>query len=231
MVMVIMDSYDLKKQLNVTLLPADTYTVVNRCIITEDDKNNLISLYEPIIGPLAISLYFTFLRDLHRLDYISVDYTHHHLMAMMKLELDVIKKARETLEGVGLLKSYYKEGETNSYVYEVFSPLSPKEFFSSPIFNIALYDNLGKYEYNFIQSEYQLPKIDLKEYQEVSKELNLIYKSSSEFEPIMTKEHNSLNIRLQSSIDFDLIISSMPKGLVSKNVFTKKLRELIEQLA
>lgn len=231
MVMVIMDSYDLKKQLNVTLLPADTYTVVNRCIITEDDKNNLISLYEPIIGPLAISLYFTFLRDLHRLDYISVDYTHHHLMAMMKLELDVIKKARETLEGVGLLKSYYKEGETNSYVYEVFSPLSPKEFFSSPIFNIALYDNLGKYEYNLIQAEYQLPKIDLKEYQEVSKELNLIYKSSSEFEPIMTKEHNSLNIRLQSSIDFDLIISSMPKGLVSKNVFTKKLRELIEQLA
>lgn len=231
MVVVMKESLFSKENMDVTLLPADTYTIVNRCIVTEEDKNTIISLYEPIIGPLAVSLYFTFLRDLHRLDYISVDYTHYHLMAMMKCSLEMIRCARETLEGVGLLKSYYKEGDTNSYVYEVFSPLSPKEFFSSPIFNIALYDNLGKYEYNLIASEYQLPKIDLREYKEVSKELNLIYKSSSEFEPIETKEHNSLNIRLQGTIDFDLLISSMPKGLVSKNVFTKKLRELIEQLA
>ena len=40
----------------ITLLPADTYTVINRSIITEDDKNNLISLYEPIIGPIAVNL-------------------------------------------------------------------------------------------------------------------------------------------------------------------------------
>ena len=123
----------------ITLLPADTYTVINRTIITEEDKKNLIALYEPIIGPVALSLYFTLLHDLKLLDIMSIDYTHHHLMTIMKSSLEIIKIARETLESVGLLKTYFKSGDTNSYVYEIFSPLSAKEFFSSPIFNITLY--------------------------------------------------------------------------------------------
>ena len=43
----------------VTLLPADTYNVICRTIISEEDKKNIISLYEPIIGPIALSLYLT----------------------------------------------------------------------------------------------------------------------------------------------------------------------------
>lgn len=215
----------------ISLLPADTYTVVNKTIITEDDLKNIISLYEPIIGPIAISLYFTLLRDIKLLEFISTDYTHHHLMTIMKSSIEIIKIARESLEGVGLLKSYFKEGEPNSYVYELYSPLSPKEFFSSPIFNITLYNNLGKNEYELIKAEYELPKIDLKEYTDVSRELNLTYKSSSNFEPIETREKNSLNIKLESNIDFDLLISSMPKGVLKENSLTKKTKELIEQLS
>lgn len=215
----------------ISLLPADTYTVVNKSIITEDDKKNIISLYEPIIGPIAVSLYFTLLRDIKLMEFISKDYTHHHLMTIMKSSIDTIRIARESLEGVGLIKSYYKEGEPNSYVYEIYSPLSPKEFFASPIFNITLYNNIGKTEYELIKAEYELPKIELKDYEDISKELNVIYKSTSVLEPIETKEKTSLNIKLESNIDFDLLISSLPKGLVKESTFTKKLKDLIEQLA
>ena len=44
---------------NVTLLPADRYLVVNKSLLTEQDKKYLIAFYEPIIGPLAVSLYLT----------------------------------------------------------------------------------------------------------------------------------------------------------------------------
>lgn len=215
----------------ISLLPADTYTVVNKSIITEDDKKNIISLYEPIIGPIAVSLYFTLLRDIRLLEFISTDYTHHHLMTIMKSSIEIIKIARESLEGVGLLKSYFKEGEPNSYVYELYSPLSPKEFFSSPILNVTLYNNLGKAEYELIKAEYELPKINLKEYEDVSKELNLTFKSSSNIIPIETREKNSLNIKLESNIDYDLLISSMPKGVLNVNALNKKTKELIDQLS
>ena len=216
---------------NVSLLPADTYIVVNKSIISEDDKKNVVTLYEPIIGPIAVALYFTLLRDIHLMEFMSNDYTHHHLMKIMKSTIEIIKIARESLEGVGLLKTYFKEGETNSYVYELYSPLSPKEFFASPIFNITLFNNLGKTEYELIKAEYELPKVDLKEYTDVSKELNNIYRSSSNIEPIESRERNSLNIKLESNIDFDLIMSSMPKGLLKEKSLTKKTKELIEQLA
>ncbi len=215
----------------ISLLPADTYTVVNKSVITEDDRKNIISLYQPIIGPIAISLYFTLLRDLHILDYISEDYTHYHLMVTMSSSLDTIKKARESLEAVGLLKTYYKEGEVNSYVYALYSPLSPKEFFQSPIFNVTLYNNVGKKEYEYLKTEYELPKVDVKDYQDISKEINVTFRSSSTIEAIDAKEKTTLGIKLRSNIDFDLLISSFPKDIIKESTFTKKTKELIEQLS
>ena len=62
----------------VSLLPADKYIVINKTILTDQDRKFLVSLYEPIIGANAISLYFTLWRDLDRYSLVSIDYTHHH---------------------------------------------------------------------------------------------------------------------------------------------------------
>lgn len=215
----------------ISLLPADTYNVICRTIISAEDKKNIISLYEPIIGPIALALYFTLEHDLKLSDIISSEYTHHHLMTIMRSSLDSIKLARETLEAVGLLKTYYQEGNTNSFVYELYSPLTAKEFFNSPIFNITLYNNIGKSEYDLLKYEYQIPKIDLKEYEDISKPLNLTFKSSNNIESFDVAERNELDLKLDSVIDFDLVISSLPKGLINEKALTKKTKELIEQLA
>lgn len=164
----------------ITLLPADKYVVINKTMLTDKERKNLISLYEPIIGYAAVSLYLTLWRDLDRLELVSMDYNHHHLMSLLKCDLDVIKKARCSLESVGLLKTYIKTGEINSYVYELYSPMSPKEFFSHPILSVVLYNNLGKYEYDLLKSEYQTYKIDLKDYADISSNLDDTYKSSNE---------------------------------------------------
>ena len=66
----------------ITLLPADQYVVVNKTILTEIDKKNLINLYEPIIGFGSVSLYLTLWSDLDRLEIMSRDFTHHHLMSI-----------------------------------------------------------------------------------------------------------------------------------------------------
>ena len=215
----------------ISLLPADTYTVVNKSIITEEDRNNLISLYEPLIGPIPLALYFTLLHDLRLTKYISEDFTHYHLMNIMKSSLDTIKESREVLEGFGLIRTYLKEGEPNSYVYEIYSPLSAHEFFSSPIFNISLYNTIGKQEYQFLKEEYQLPTIELKGYKDISADLNMNFSSSSTIEPIETQSVTRQKIKLQSNIDFNLIAASMPKGLIKENALTKKLKDLIEQLS
>ncbi len=77
----------------ITLLPADTYKVINKTIISEYDKKIIINLYQPIIGPLAVSLYFTFISDLNKQELFSETYSHHHLMITLKSGVDIIKQA------------------------------------------------------------------------------------------------------------------------------------------
>ncbi|MBR2828567.1 MAG: Replication initiation and membrane attachment protein, partial [Bacilli bacterium] len=120
-----------------TILPADTYLVSNRSIITEKDKKIITMLYQPIIGNIAVSLYFTLMDDLDKLEIMGVEENHHHLMSMMQLGLEDILIAREKLEAIGLLKTYYKKDTVNQYVYLLFSPISANEFFSHPILNIV----------------------------------------------------------------------------------------------
>ena len=99
----------------ITLLPADNYVVVNKTILTDNDKVNLINLYEPIIGPLAISLYLTLWSDLDRTLTFSDSYNHHHLMTFLKSNLNDIREARSALEALGLIKTYYKKGDNINY--------------------------------------------------------------------------------------------------------------------
>ena len=135
----------------VTLLPADTYQVVNKSILSDTDRKYLISFYEPIIGHLATSLYLTLVNDLELNSQVSRDLTHHHLMSILKIPLKTLKNAREALEAVGLLKTYFKSGSINNYIYEIYSPLSPNEFFNHPILNIVLYNNIGATEYEYFK--------------------------------------------------------------------------------
>lgn len=214
-----------------TILPADRYVVINKSIITDLDHKYLINFYEPIIGHLAISLYLTLLNDLEQHHQVSRDLTHHHLMGLLKTPLNVLKEARLALEAVGLLKTYLKKGDVNNYVYEIYSPLSPNEFFSHPILNIVLYNNIGASEYEYLKKQYQKLKVDLKEYEDITKHLDEVMDSSISTPAIEVVERSINEITVSDKVDFDLIISSIPKGIINEKAFNKKTRELINELA
>ena len=67
---------------NKGILPADTYVVVNKSIIDTEDRKILTMLYQPVIGPLPIMLYFSLWSDLDKTEIISKEYTHHHLVCI-----------------------------------------------------------------------------------------------------------------------------------------------------
>lgn len=220
---------------NLTILPADIYTVINKTVIKETDSKLISMLYQPIIGFTAVSLYFTLINDLDKLEVMSDDLTHHHLMSTMQLKLEDIVIAREKLEGVGLLKTYVKKDKNiNSYVYQLYSPISANEFFHHPILNVVLYNNLGKKEYEKLVNYYKLPKINLKDYEDVTCSFDEVFKSVKgtilEMSDDITKR-DSNNIIINKGIDFNLLISSLPESLISEKCFTKEVRDLINSLA
>lgn len=216
---------------NTTLLPADRYVVVNKSILSDTDRSIIINLYQPLIGSLAVSLYFTLWNDLGITNLMSRDLIHHHLMVVLKSGIGSIKVARESLEAFGLLKSYVKNGTINDYIYELYSPLTPQEFFNHPILNIVLYNNVGEREYENLKTMYKTPKIDLKEYMDVTKKLDDVYDTSKFTLSSDIRDKTSNNIMVDSRINFDEIMASIPKNIINERAFTKKTKELINDLA
>lgn len=216
------------------VLPADSYVVVNKTILNESDRKIITMLYQPIIGYTAVSLYFTLKDDLLKTELMSSELTHHHLMATMQLKLEDIVKAREKLEAVGLIKTYFREDHVNNYIYMLFSPLKVSEFLNHPILNIVLYNNLGKTEYEKIINYFKIPKIGLKDYTDITKSFDNVFTSVSgnvfiNNSDVVEKTRGSISIN--HKVDFELLISSIPKSMVNEKCFNKETKELITALS
>ena len=216
------------------VLPADSYIVVNKSIITEVDKKILVDLYQPIIGNSAVSLYLTLLNDLEKNSFVTGELTHHHLLSVMQISLEDIVKSREKLEGIGLVKTYVKKGSVNNYVYVLYAPVSASEFLNHPILNMVLYNNVGKLEYKKIVDSYKLPRIVLKDYEDISLKFDDVFTSvtvNSFFnnDNIVSKKKGE--ILFKDIVDFELLISGLDSNIINEKAFNKDVRNLINNLS
>ena len=220
--------------MNTSLMPADNYIVINKSIITEEDKKILNMLYLPIIGPLPIMLYNMLLNDLDKLQLVSDVSIHAKLLSNLHISNTELMEAKNMLEAIGLLKTYIKEDTVNNYIYELYSPVSAHEFFSHPIFNIVLYNNIGKKEYDKLVLCFKLPKINKDGYTEITKTFNEVFESipytSANISSDNIRKYNKLKLNIDSSLDMNFLIDSMSQQ-IEKKVFTRDLQELIISLA
>ena len=219
----------------ISILPADTFVVVNRTILNPYDRKIISMLYQPIIGSIATSLYYTLWADLDKAEVLSPEYTHHHLMMSLRIKMDVIIAARKKLEAIGLLRTYVKKGEVNNYMYELFSPISASEFFNHPILNIVLYNNIGKKEYETLLNYFKVPKINLSNYEELTSSFDEVFESVPGSVYSNINEDLRVNktgiIAIDDSFDFDLLISSVPTGVITNKTFSREVKELINNLS
>ena len=218
-----------------SLLPADTYIVANQTILNDQDRKLLITLYQPIIGTSAISLYFTLWSYLDKLEICSCEWTHHHLMTNMGCRLSEIMEAREKLEAIGLLKTYVKRDSVNHYVYQLYSPLSPAEFFNNPILSTTLYNNVGMKEYDKIVEYFKVPKLNLKEYEDVTHLFSDVFESvtSSPMDHLVSdiKKRNKRNLDFIAKIDLPSILSMIPDEVLNPRSITKDTKDLLYKLS
>ncbi len=220
--------------MGITILPADNYLVVNKSIITDQDKLILNMLYLPLTGSLPIMLYHTLLNDLDKQALVSSELEHAHLLSNLKVTCNELASARNILEGIGLLKTYLKKDTVNKYIYELYSPVSAHEFFSHPIFNIVLYNNVGKKEYERLLNYFKIPKINKDEYEEVTHSFKDVFESvpytSFDMYKDNIRKYNKLKLNIDSSFDMNFLIETMPKN-IDRKLFNKDMQELIISLA
>ena len=220
--------------MNKGLLPADSYIVTNKSIISDIDLKILNMLYLPITGSLAIMLYHTLINDMDKQEMLSDELDHAHLLSNLHVSIDELIRARHVLEAIGLLKVYYKEDTVNRYIYELYSPVSAHEFFTHPVLNVVLYSNVGKREYERLVNYFKMIKINKEGYTEITSKFSDVFDSvpytSSDMYSDSIRKYNKQKLNINSAFDINFLIETMPKSIDSK-IFTKDLQELIIQLA
>jgi len=210
------------------VLPLDTFVVINHTLLNDTDRKSLILLYQPIIGSIATNLYLTFWSFID-----NDELNHYDLVNSMQLKLEEICIAREKLEAIGLLKTYYKKGKVNEYIYELYAPLNPYEFINNPVLDTALFNNVGASVYNKIVNQYCLPKINLENYSDISKSFKDVFKfvesERSNSQNIVKIKH--LGLDFEPTIDLKEILSLIPEELINYRSITNEVRTIIYQLA
>lgn len=217
------------------LMPADSFTVINKTILKDSDRQILTLLYQPIIGSVATSLYFTLWSFLDKHEVLSREASHHNLMAIMHIDLHNIEVSRKKLEAIGLLKTYFTNDEVGRYVYEIYSPATPFEFFSNPILNTGLQNNIGKSEYERIVSYYRIPNINLTTFKDITSKFSEVFEIVTDMPvEIMSEDIKKFNYRklqIASSINLEDILSSIPEEVINHKVITKSVKEYIYKLS
>lgn len=218
----------------VSIASIDSYVVINKTLLNDSDRKVLNMLYQPIIGINSISLYFSLWSDLNKSDIVSTEYTHHHLMTYTKMNLDEIVNSRKRLEALGLLKTHFKGGDINNYVYELYSPLQASEFFSNPILSFSLFSSVGKKEYDSIISYFKMPKINFDGFENISVKFSDLYRMTTKDIDDVTikdiKKKDKLDVFVDDFVDFNFIEEHISKSL-GKDSISDKLKTLINKLS
>lgn len=218
-----------------SVLPADTFIVTNKTVFSDKDRNLLILLYQPIIGHQAVSLYYTLWSYLDKSELLSGEWTHHHILRDMMISNHEFIDAKVKLEAIGLVKTYVKKGNINNYVYELYSPISASEFINNPLLNIALLNSVGKLEYERIINFFKIPKINLKEYEDITSKFSDIFAFSNI--PLTDnliydiKKSNYRKLEILSKIDIDTILSLVSDDILNKKSLTKDTKDFLYKIA
>jgi len=248
--------YSLKEGLNAMgqhwqeLVPIDRYMVHASGLLYEYDRKVLTFLYQPLIGPVCLSLYMTLWAELEENRLWSESSSHHVLMNLLGLNLKDIYEARLKLEGIGLLKTLVnEEDEIRSFVYELQPPLTPEQFFLDGMLNIYLYRKIGKNHFFRLKRFFSERKNPTdKEYRDVTRAFQDVYSSatpktlkylqdvSSDLKAddknnfIGRNEQSGIQIDV-SHFDFDLLMAGLNESLIPQKAINQKVKEAISNLA
>ena len=155
-------------------------------------------------------------------------------MAIMRIKLEDILEARERLEAIGLLKTYLKKGNINSYIYELYSPLDPNEFMSNPILATSLASNIGNSEFDRVLNFFKVPKTILDGYEDISVSFGETFEVTDSLNVLESKDIRKvkqLDLVVDEKIDLNSLLSLIPNEILNHRSITKDTKSLIYKLA
>jgi len=205
--------------------------------ISNEDKKNLLRLYQPILGPQVTSIYLTLLEEKEVLQKLNnLDFNEKRLMKILKLSKTKLMDGIHKLEGIKLLKSRYQKVK-KIMNFQIQTPLEATDFFANIVLNEMLKNSLGEEDYEILRYWYLEEEVIDEELEDLSvsfleafpEETSEITLRNLNFNEVVLNEKRLVNEELIdfNNLELELIKNDLPVLALTKNI--KKL--LIENVS
>lgn len=213
----------------------DYYETRLASMISDIDREVLVELYQPLIGHQALALYLSLYFEKIKADEAAI-FSHAHLFNKTQMSLGQILEARKLLEGAALLRSFLKEENgLKYYLYVLYAPKSPKDFFEDTLFKGLLIKYVGEKEAIRLATNYAL-ETKTKGFDETTVLFREVFLSDLD-DPAFSQDVNvSVQGRKTINVKTDFIFDDFFNAIESRsqyqrNIFLKKELKEIERIA
>jgi replication initiation and membrane attachment protein len=142
----------------------DLYEVKAMSLFSDFDKQVLVDLYLPLMGAPAFGIFCSLLNEKK-----EEVFSHEGLLAKNQVSPGEFVSALKVLEALSLIQTYLDKSETcRLFIYALYSPCSPKEFFADPLLAGTLNKYIGKKACETIAKKYALESTIPDAFQNVS---------------------------------------------------------------
>ncbi len=153
----------------------DFYEVHLGSILSDSDRKVLNDLYQPIIGATALALFFKWWSDSETDDeqgFYSID----KLLTNIHITTDELLNCRRHLEALGLIRTFVKKisDERKCYMFCLYAPKQPAEFFADPFLRELLVKYIGEKDVQKLINYYRI-RIDTKDYEEITAKFGEVF--------------------------------------------------------
>ena len=214
----------------------DSYIVNLMSILGGADRTSLVMLYQPLCGYEAVSLYLNLWAQAEHYKKNSA-FKFDFLTKMMNCELEDIEVYKNKLEGLGLLKTYLNE-ELRVYKYELYAPLTPKDFFTHELLGTLYKQIMPKRSYEKIKSSFEVEASDYDNYTDITHKFNDVY--NIDFNDVSSLQEvirgganlaNKSSSEIESNFSLSLFLVALNEKKIKKSLITTSFVELLKSMA
>lgn len=209
---------------------SDLYLVAARSVITDYDRKVLVKLYQPLCGVGPVSLYLSLWAELEYDKTISTSLRPHSvLLKMLKCNMDSFVSYRHQLEALGLVKTY--KHDEGYFIFELYAPKKPREFFDYDLFDAVLQKQLGDEEYKRVFNYFILSDIDMEKTCNISQifpeVFNVNFKELDYVHNDVISLITEVSCYPETSFDFQAFYLSLKDYQIKKNIITKEVEDVL----
>lgn len=193
--------------------PSDKFQVSKQSLIGDVDKEILFDFYTPIIGSKAVLLWNLLFRCDKKGSSLFRDF-----FVRNQFSQSDFAECLAPLEAIGLLKTYKKKEEGfDSYLFLLFAPKTPNEFFSNELLSVLLTRFLDESKIAALKAKYLSETLSLEGYKDETTDFSSFFQFGDTFAPlekeganVLGKRSGSVNLAFDRNLFFAALSEASP---------------------